>query len=106
MFIFRENYGCHQLTTIALTPDGEDRRRYSLSEPRQSIIGSAKNQRRRSEDYHRAHNPRIVTPSIPLPRHSNCRMPTLACAQVNKRTSQYEISRASVSYDYQHHLQI
>jgi hypothetical protein len=105
--LFRENYGCHQLIRTTLTADGE---RCSLSESRHSI-GSAKQQtqsqqqNRRSSEYHRAHNPRVLTPTLPAPRHSNYRSPTSVYARASKRIVQHQNSQASLLYGYQqpHH---
>ncbi|CAF1156704.1 unnamed protein product [Adineta steineri] len=107
----REKSGCHhQLKKITLTTNGADRRRCSILETRHSI-GSVKHQRQPSEDYHRAHNPRIpLTPTVPLPRHLNCRtsISTPNYTQTNKRIvqqQQQQNSQASLLYDYQqHHL--
>ncbi|CAF1072691.1 unnamed protein product [Adineta steineri] len=104
----REKSGCHhQLKKITLTTNGADRRRCSILETRHSI-GSVKHQRQPSEDYHRAHNPRIpLTPTVPLPRHLNCRtsISTPNYTQTNKRIvqQQQQNSQASLLYDCQHH---
>ncbi len=97
--VFRTNYGCNRLIRTALTPDGE---RCSLSESRYSI-GSVKPQQRRSSEYHRAHMPRIVTPSLPAARQSNYRTPTSVYARASKRIVQHQNSQASLLYGYQHH---
>ncbi len=83
--------------------------RCSLSESRHSI-GSAKHQPqsqhqqyRRSSDYHRAHNPRVLTPTLPAPRQSNYRSPS-SVYRASKRMVQHQNSQASLLYGYpQHH---
>jgi hypothetical protein len=89
-----------------LTVDGE---RCSLSESRHSI-GSVKQQpqqqyNRRSSEYHRAHHPRVLTPTLPAPRQSNYRKPTSVYARASKRMVQHQNSQASLLYGYQqpHH---
>ncbi len=82
--------------------DGEDVERCSLSKSRHSI-GSIKHQQRRSSEYHRAHNPRALSPSIPTTRHSNYRTPTSVHARTSKRIVQHQNSQASLLYGYQHH---
>lgn len=81
-----------------MTTDAE---RCSLSESRHSL-GSAKiQQQRRSTDPHRAHNPRVLTPTLSTTRHSNYRTPTRTAS---KRLVQHQNSQASLLYGYQHHL--
>lgn len=101
--LFRQNCSCHQLIRTAIPHDGDDGGRCSLSESRHSI-GSAKTQHRRSSEYHRAHHPRVLTPTISAPRHSNYRTPTSAYARASKRMVQHQNSQASLLYGYQHHL--
>ncbi|CAF2631072.1 unnamed protein product [Rotaria sp. Silwood2] len=98
----RENYGCNQLLRTTLAPNVQNRGLCSLTEARFSI-GSAKQQRRRSSDYHRAHNPRTPTVSIPVPRQSNYRTPTSAHARASKRIVQHQNSQASLLYGYPYH---
>lgn len=86
-----------------MTTDAE---RCSLSESRHSL-GSTKiqQQQRRSTDYHRAHNPRVLTPTLSATRHSNYRTPTSVHNRTaSKRIVQHQNSQASLLYGYQPHL--
>ncbi|CAF3541044.1 unnamed protein product [Rotaria sp. Silwood1] len=99
----RENYGCNQLLRTTLIPKEQNTGVCALSEARYSI-GSAKQPRRRSSEYHRAHNPRTPTVSIPVPRQSNYRTPpTSSYARASKRIVQHQNSQASLLYAYQYH---
>ncbi|CAF1081947.1 unnamed protein product [Rotaria sordida] len=101
-YLILENYGCNQLLRTTLVPSGQNRGLCSLTETRYSI-GSGKQQRRRSSDYHRAHNPRIPTVSTPVFRQSNYRTPTSPYARGSKRIVQHQNSQASLIYAYQYH---
>ena len=102
----RENYGCHQLIRTSFTTTDGDH--CSLPESRQSMGSTKIGQRRRStSEYHRAHNPRVLTPTLPVPPHrqSNYRTPTSIrhARTASKRIVQHQNSQASLLYGYQHH---
>ncbi|CAF4105405.1 unnamed protein product [Rotaria magnacalcarata] len=96
----RENYDCNKLLRTTLTSNSENITICSLSEARYSI-GSVRQQRRRSSDYHRAHHPRTPTMSIRVPRSSYYRTPPTPYVQASKRMVQQQNSQASLLYGYQ-----
>ncbi|CAF1666259.1 unnamed protein product [Adineta ricciae] len=103
---FRGNHGRPQVTKTKSTSNVENARRSSLSDRRQSV-NSVKYQRRRSEDHHRAHHPRIPTPTAPLPHHSKYRLPTLNHVQGTTRLIQQQnLPASSILYGHQHHSPI
>ncbi|CAF5188173.1 unnamed protein product, partial [Rotaria magnacalcarata] len=95
-----ENYDCNKLLRTTLTSNSENITICSLSEARYSI-GSVRQQRRRSSDYHRAHHPRTPTMSIRVPRPSYYRTPPTPYVQASKRMVQQQNSQASLLYGYQ-----
>ncbi|CAF4653338.1 unnamed protein product [Rotaria socialis] len=96
----KENYDCNKLLRTKLTANSENIAICSLSEARYSI-GSARQQRRRSSDYHRAHHPRTPTMSVHVPRPSYYRTPPSPYVRASKRMVQHQNSQAPLLYGYQ-----